>query len=165
MKNIRLFTIVTLLSLVMTIFVGSSCTNSSTDKKELKLDTIAGPNRADTMRVMDVTKKFMDLMVAQNVDSALNMLSYQHNDSADYLTPAMKEELKKQFRLFPVKSYEVLTSDFKSHYKAYVTYKYMFMDNPTNDPNYPCTMNLRLDVKYISSEYRLLLQTEGKITR
>lgn len=165
MKKFRLVSLVTLLAMALTMFVGSSCSNSSNDKKELQLDTISGPNRADTTRVMDITKKFMNLMVEHNVDSALNMLSYQHNDSADYLTPAMKEQLKKQFRLFPVKSYEVLTSDFKSHYKANVTYKYMFMDNPTNDPNYPCTMNLRLDVKYISSEYRLLLQTEGKITR
>lgn len=154
-----------MLMMLVAIMLGTSCSNK-TDRKATQFDTVNVITKEDTARVFATTRAFMDLLQSQQIDSALNLLSeVNRNDSAYKITTETKSRLKKQFQKFPVLSYEIETSDFVSHYKAKAVYKYKFMENPTDDPNYPCTMNLSLAVEYKTGEFRLLLDNHKFLTR
>ena len=165
MKGFRLTTICFVAVLFFSMFVGTSCSNK-TKKVNSSLDTIPAVTHEDSMRVFRVTEEFMQLMQSQQVDSALNMLSNVFpNDSAAEITPARKNELKQQFKMMPVLSYEFTTATIESTNKASATYQYKFMENPTTDPNYPCTTSLTLDVIYKTGKYRLVLSNRSIRTR
>ena len=57
------------------------------------------------------------------------------------------------------------TSHFTDQYEARVTYKYRFMDPPADDPNYPVTMNVTLQVKFYRGDYYLSLYDHTVLTR
>lgn len=164
MRKLRLSSLLFIATLIGSALLGTSCGKS--EKKNVSFDTVSVVTHEDSVRVFEVTKQFMDLMQQQQYDSAVNMLSVvSKTDSAFYLTPEQKQRVIAQFKHFPVLSYEILTSRFESPYNASATYKYKFMENKTNDPNFPCTMNLTIDVVYKTGKYRVVLQSQNKITR
>lgn len=165
MKRFRITTLAGMALMLLAIVMGTSCSNK-TDRKGVAFDTINVITKEDTTRVLEQTKAFMNLLQSNQVDSALSMLSeVTITDSAYNITPETKSRLRKQFQKFPVLSYEIETSQFDSHYKATATYKYKFMENPTEDPNYPCTINLMLKVEYKTGAYRLFLENHAYLTR
>lgn len=164
MTRFRISSLFFVFALVLGAMLGTSC--SQTGKKNVEFDTVNAITHEDTVRVFGMTKEFMDKLQAQQLDSAVEMLSYINvHDSAFDLTKEQKERVISQFKQMPVLSYEIFTSKFDSRYRASATYKYKFMENKTNDPNFPCTMNLTLDVIYKSGKFRLVLQSSNRITR
>ena len=112
-----------------------------------------------------MTKEFMEKLKNGNVESALDMLCTDKNDSANTLTPDLRAKYLQQFKKFPVLDYEIETSDFRSRDYATATYRYRFMDNPTDDPNYPIHMRLTIEVEKIRGKYYVLLHDHKYITR
>lgn len=164
MRKLRITSVLSFCMLCMMIFLGTSC--NKTSKKDVQFDTISVVTHADTVRVLEQTGRFMELLKAQQVDSALNMLSeVDLKDSAYEIKPETRERLKALFTRCPVKDYEISTSEFKSTYDANVTYTYKFMDNPTTDPNYPCTMDISMNVVFKEKQFRLVLENHMYVTQ
>lgn len=160
------YTLFVLLIAMAAAFGMQSC-SSCTEKKDrgVVFDTISTPTKEDTTRVFDMTKEFMEKLKNGNVESALDMLCTDKNDSAKTLTPDLRAKYLQQFKKFPVLDYEIETSDFRSRDYATATYRYRFMDNPTDDPNYPIHMRLTIEVEKIRGKYYVLLHDHKYITR
>ena len=160
------YTLFILLFALAATFSFQSC-SSCGEKKDrgVVFDTITTPTKEDTTRVFDMTKEFMEKLKNGNVDAALDMLSTDKNDTANSLTPDLRAKYMSQFKKFPVLDYEIETSDFRSRDFATATYRYRFMDNPTNDPNYPVHMRLTIEVEKIRGKYYVLLHDYKYITR
>ena len=146
---------------------GMQSCSSCTEKKDrgVVFDTISTPTKEDTTRVFDMTKEFMDNLKNGNIDAALDKLVEAKSDTVSHITDEQRTKYKQQFEHFPVLEYEIETSDFKSRNFATATYRYRFMDNPTDDPNYPVHMRLTIEVKKIEGRYGILLHDHKVITR
>lgn len=158
MRYLRLCCIMSLI--VSAVAFISSCNSNGNKKSGTNLEEFKEvASHQDTVRTREMTKAFMDMMVQGKVDDAVDALySYSNvKDTIEVMNENKKADLKKQFATFPVLEYEVETSDFKSDDLAIVTYKYKFMENPTNDPNYPCNVRLTLAVRRIMGRYYLCL--------
>lgn len=164
MRKLRITSVLSVCMLMMMVFLGTSC--NKTSKKDVTFDTISVITHADTVRVLEQTGRFMELLKTQQLDSALNMLSeVDLKDSAYEIKPESRERLKALFTRCPVLNYEITNSLFKSTYDANVTYKYQFMKNPTDDPNYPCTMEISMNVVFKEKKFRLVLENSSYITQ
>lgn len=133
----------------------------------MKLDLPEAPliTHEDTVRAFEMTREYMEALKNNQIDSALSMLVYYPVDTVYQLPADIKARMKKQYEIFPVKDYSIETSYFEDQLNAQVTYKYRFMDPPANDPNYPVTMNVTLQVKFYQGDYYLSLYEHSVISR
>lgn len=158
MRYLRLCCIMSLV--VSAVAFISSCNSNGNKKSGTNLEEFKKvASHQDTVRAMEMTKAFMDMMQQGRTDEAIGALySYTTiNDTIEVMNDKDKDNLKKQFATFPVLEYEVETSEYKADDLATVTYKYKFMENPTNDPNYPCNVRLTLAVRRVMGQYYLCL--------
>jgi len=162
-RNIFLFALAMVLSAGMSS-VFTSCKEKSA-KEKLDLPEAPLITHEDTVRAFTMAGEFMEALKNNQIDSALSMLVYYPNDTVIQLPAEIRGRLKKQYELFPVKDYNIETSYFEDQLNAQVTYKYRFMDPPANDPNYPVTMNVTLQVKYYEGDYYLSLYEHSVISR
>ena len=162
-RNIFLFAIAVLFACGMSSLF-TSCQDKKT-KEGLNLPEAPLITLEDTMRAFSMTKEYMEALKNNKIDSALSLLVYYPEDTVMQLPDEVKMRLKQQNKIFPVKDYSIETSHFKDQYEARVTYKYRFMDPPADDPNYPVTMNVTLQVKFYQGEYYLSLYDHTIITR
>ncbi len=144
--------------------VFTSC-KEKTAKEKLNLPEAPLITLEDTMRAFSMTKEYMEALKNDQVDSALSLLMYYPADTVMSLPAEVKNRLKQQYKLFPIKDYKMETSHFTDQYEARVTYKYRFMDPPADDPNYPVTMNVTLQVKFYRGDYYLSLYDHTVLTR
>lgn len=163
MKRLRILLILAVTTVVACTIVG--CSSCGGEKKATSFDSIPQLTKADTERVFNQTAQFMETLKNGMIDSALNMLSENVDGEAFPLIDSVRTRYKKQFERFPVLDYEIETSDFRRHEYATATYRYKFMENPTNDPNYPCTLRLTIENRLLSGHYVLLLHDYMYITR
>lgn len=160
------YTLFILLFALAATFSFQSCSSCSKDKeRNVKFNDITLLTKEDTTRVLNMTKEFMDNLKNGNIDAALDKLVAAKNDTISHITAEQRTKYKQQFERFPVLEYEIETSDFKSRNFATATYRYRFMDNPTDDPNYPVHMRLTIEVKKIEGRYGILLHDHKVITR
>ena len=162
-RNIFLFALAVVLSAGMSS-VFTSCKEKSA-KEKLNLPEAPLITHEDTVRAFNMSREYMELLKNNQTDSALNLLVYYPSDTVVALPAEIKSRLKKQYQIFPVMEYSIETSNFVDQYEAQVTYKYRFMDPPSDDPNYPVTMNLTLQVKFYQGTYYLSLYDYAVITR
>lgn len=142
----------------------TSC-KEKTAKEKLNLPEAPLITLEDTMRAFSMTKEYMEALKSNQVDSALSLLMYYPADTVMALPAEVKARLKQQYKLFPVKDYKMETSHFTDQFESRVTYKYRFMDPPADDPNYPVTMNVTLQVKFYKGDYYLSLYDHTVLTR
>lgn len=162
MKRKTLFS--TIFTVIAVAAVLSGCAGEK-KQKNVNFVTVQSISHADTLRVYDATRDFMELLKCNKVDSAISLLCDIRNDSAFELGTKRRAQLLRQFRQFPVLDYELETSQFSSHEYATATYRYKFMENPTTDPNYPTTLRLTIEATYKNGKFRLVLHDESFITR
>lgn len=162
-RNIFLFALAVVLSAGMSS-VFTSCKEKSAKEK---LNLPEGPliTHEDTVRAFDMTKQFMEALKNNQIDSALNLLMYYPTDTVTPLPADIKARMRQQYQLFPVREYQIETSEFVNESEARVTYKYRFMDPPADDPNYPVTMNVTLQVKFYKGDYYLSLYDHAVLSR
>ena len=160
------YTLFILLFALAATFSFQSCSSCSKDKdRNVKFNDITLLTKEDTTRVLNMTKEFMDNLKNGNVEAALDKLVASESDTIGHITAEQREKYRLQFKNFPVLDYEIETSDFRSRDYATATYRYRFMDNPTDDPNYPVNMRLTIEVKKINGKYGILLHDHKVITR
>jgi len=162
-RNIFLFALAVILSGGMSSVL-TSC-KEKTAKEKLDLPEAPLITHEDTLRAFNMSKEFMEALKNNQIDSALSLLVYYPTDTVTPLPADIKARMKQQYQLFPVKDYEIVTSNFVDQYEAQVTYKYRFMDPPADDPNYPVTMNVTLQVKYYQGDYYLSLYDHTVLSR
>lgn len=163
-KKFRNITFLFLACLMAPFFMALTSCNGKKNKN-VDFDSIHVIRNEDTVRVLEMTRAFMELMQTNQVDSALNLLSEVGHDYVAPLPADKKEELKKQFRRMPVLEYEVKTSHYQTRDSADATYRYRFMENPTDDPNYPVHTTLTLAVQKKKGQYVLTLVDEHYLPR
>lgn len=164
-KKFRNFTLLMLACLMMPFLMAVTSCGSDKKNKNVEFDSINIITKEDTTRVFDMTKKFMEAMKNNQVDTALNMLRIIKNDSVQRLNDEELARMRKQFSLFPVLDYEIVISHFQNRDSADATYRYRFMDNPTTDPNYPVHTTLTLAVQKKWDEYVMTLVDEYYLDR
>lgn len=145
---------------VISLFIASSCSSCSNKKEHhASFKELSQATHEDTLRAFNMTKEFMDKLKKQDIDGALNMLKYYDiaKDSMEEISKGLRNQYYGQFKAMPVIDYEIKTSKFMNHTMGIVTYRYRFMDNPTTDPNYPCTTNITLAVRHYAGEYKMYL--------
>lgn len=127
------------------VFAGVSLSSCSSDKKNsVALEEIPQYTLEDTLRILKASEEFMDKLQENNVNSALDMLYKEHHDSIIPISAQERKDMVKQFKTMPVLSYEVDRLEMFSPVFATITFKYKFMENPTEDKNFPCTTKLTL---------------------
>lgn len=161
MKLRNVFTFV-FLAIAAMFFMGSCSGCSSSEKQET---FVPKANMQDTLRALDITHQFFETLKSGDIDAAVSMLHEIKKDTAHALSDSTARSMREYFTTFPVKEYEVRTSDFSDIKSQTVTYRYRFMDNPTDDPNYPVYMDFALDVVRIQSEWYLVLHNQKFVTK
>lgn len=148
-----------LLALAIVFGAMSSCSGCSNKERTVELPPVA--NKEDSVRLFTQANAFMETMKSGDLNTAIDMLwVIGDNDTAYHITDSLKEVYKKQFTLFPVKEYEVITSDFTVPNRQTINFRYRFMDNPTDDPNYPVYTNFGLAMEYHQGDWRLILNNQ-----
>lgn len=160
MKTKNIFSLISLF-IICVFFFGacSGCSHSDTPKATHRA------THEDTIRTLNMTKEFMETLKNGDVDGAINMLSEIKNDSVRPLNDTVRAYLQQYFAQFPVKEYEVQTSDFTNVNLQTVTYRYRFMDNPTDDPNFPVYTHLAIDAKMKNGQWRVMLHNYKYISK
>lgn len=120
----------------------SSC--SSDKRKVAELEEIPQYTKDDTLRIFKATEDFMTKLQESNLNGAMDMLHKLHHDSIIPISAEERSEMIKQFNTMPVLSFEVERLEMKSPIYATISYKYKFMENPTDDKNFPCTTHITL---------------------
>lgn len=120
----------------------SSCSNDK--KRNAELEEIPQFTKDDTLRILKASDQFMTKLNEGNVEGALDMLHELKHDSIVKISATERKQMIQQFNTMPVLSYEVERLEMKSSIFAVVTYKYKFMENPTEDKNFPCNTKITL---------------------
>lgn len=141
-----------------------SC-SSDNKRKGVEFEEVEQYTHEDTMLLINTTDMYMKVLQSGAIDSAVNMLHIVKNDSIQKISSNDQKKIKEQFKIMPVKEYELEKIDMHSKVNGTVSYRYKFLDNPTKDPNYPCYTNLTLEVTQHQGKVLLGVYNHMYITR
>lgn len=124
-------------------------------------------NHDDTVLLLNTAETYMKVLQSGAIDSAVNMLHIVKNDSIQKISANDQKKIKNQFKAMPVLEYELERMEMKSKLNGIVTYRYKFMENPDpeNDPNFPCSTSITLEVTQHQGKVLLGVYNYKYITR
>lgn len=133
-----------------------SCHNAGSKKEAgQQAEVIPTFCKADTADVERLANEYLEHLKKKEFDLALQMLYHMRNDSILELSNKEREDLKLQYKAFPVLSYRIEGIAFKDAYNTEVMYSIEFFKREPGQENIPNTMNFRLNPQKIGSTWRL----------
>ncbi len=95
---------------------------------------ISSVDTSDYHAVMVLGNRYMDLLKAGKIDSAVNMLFFLQGDSVVELPKSLVERQKAILRQFPVIDYTCESINFYSETDNQIKYKVQFFEKEPDDP-------------------------------
>ena len=133
-----------LLVALMVLVAVASCTKKTEKVEEAenwymddRQSTTMQRTMTDTLAVLHNTKEYLNLLKANEVDSALNRLYTLQGDTVLPLTPAEREVARKSVTMFPVLDYEIESVKMFNEHNTEVHYnvKYFELDGDSTKNN------------------------------
>lgn len=118
----------------------------------------------DTLEVVELTNKYLKLLKEKDFDQAMQMLRHIEGDDVSELTENEKKELERQYKLFPVLSYQIEDYTFTDIHHNEITYSIEFFRKRTDD-NMPNTMRFTLQPKRINAVWYLTVLSRSYMSR
>ncbi|MBP9507133.1 MAG: hypothetical protein KBE85_04325 [Bacteroides sp.] len=141
--------------LFLLCIVVTSCNNAK-NKQEAKLvEIIPIFSKEDTAEVVRLTTEYLEHLKNKEFDLALQMLNQMKNDSVQTLSKKDQEDMKQQYRTFPVLSYTIEGIMMNDERNTEVTYSVEFFKKQAGQEDIPNTMSFCLNPQKIQGTWYL----------
>ncbi len=112
-------------------------------KEDLQAEFINGLSGSDTLEVMELSKKCMDVLKKGRIADAVSMLKTIDAETGDIIpvTDEQRVRLEKRFALFPVVEYEIESYRFSTSDDNEMTYRITFEEPKAGE--IPATIRLQ----------------------
>lgn len=131
------------------------------DNKQTSIPTYCDK---DTLEVIELTTQYLEFLKNKEFDQALQMIHHVKGDSVFAITEREKQELQKQYKLFPVLSYKIEGYTFTDIYHNEITYSIEFFEKKS-DKDIPNTMRFTLQPKRINAVWYLTTLNRSHMQR
>lgn len=131
-----------------------SCGGNNTKQGARETDTIPTFCAGDTADVISITTQYLEYLKNKEFDKAMDMLYHIEGDQTFGLTEKEKTEMQKQYKLFPVLSYQIIGYTFTDPYNTEINYTITFFEK-SDDSNIPNTMAFSLKPQRINAVWCL----------
>ena len=133
----------------------TSCNNAGNKQAAQEVEVTPLFSEKDTAEVVRLTTEYLDHLQKKELDLALQMLNHMQNDSVKALSEKEQEDLRQQYRTFPVLSYKIEGITLNDERNTEVTYSVEFFKKQAGQEDYPNTMSFCLNPQKINGTWYL----------
>lgn len=161
MKKRSFFSLI--LSFAIFAVIGIACSKTATkvNPQEEFLNTLTA---ADTTEILKLSNTFMETLQQGKVDEAISTLVLLDTaNNVQDLPVSVKESLKNNFRLLPVRSFTVQGYEFQKNDSNYVSYSYVAIPATETEPE--VTMGFKTKPVKVDGKWYLTLPDYSNLNK